>query len=396
MKVLEINVVCGIKSTGRICTDLASCLMADGNTCLVAYGREYVPEEYSAISWKIGSETSVKNHALISRFFDCAGFGSGNATKKLIKKIQEFDPDIIHLHNLHGYYINIRYLFEYLKKSNKPVVWTLHDCWAFTGHCCHFDLIDCFKWKEDGCHNCALKTSYPKSLLLDRSKNNFREKKQLFTALENVTIVTPSQWLANLVKESYLSKYPVKVINNGIDTDIFKPTPSDFKEKYGLENKKIVLGVSSLWTKDKGLEDFIRLSELLGGNCKIVLVGEVSQSLPENILVIGRTDSREDLAKIYTMADVFVNPTYEDTYPTVNLEAQACGTPVITYKTGGSPESVDLRYGSVVEQGSIDELVREISHDFSRVEVNPLDFDKNQRYKEYTELYKSLVEMEKK
>lgn len=394
MKVLEINVVCGIKSTGRICTDLASCLIDNGDTCLVAYGREFVPDEYSSISYKFGSDFSVKTHAIISRIFDCAGFCSSNATKKLIKKIEDYDPDVIHLHNLHGYYVNVRYLFEYLKKSQKPVVWTLHDCWAFTGHCCHFDLAQCFKWKE-GCSNCVLKSSYPSSLILDRSKINFKEKKRLFTALDNVTIVTPSQWLANLVKQSYLSKFPVKVINNGIDTDIFKPTPSDFREKYGLENKKVVLGVSSFWNKNKGIEDFIRLSELLDDNFKIVLVGEVAQSLPEKILAIGRTDSREALAKIYTMADVFVNPTYEDTYPTVNLEAQACGTPVVTYKTGGSPECVNISYGSVVEQGNVNELAREIGRDFSRVEINSVDFDKNTKYKEYIELYKSLIEKEK-
>ncbi len=394
MKVLEINVVCGIKSTGRICTDLASCLIADGDSCLVAYGREYVPDEYSEISYKFCSDFSVKTHAVISRIFDCAGFCSVKDTKRLIKKIEEYNPDVIHLHNLHGYYINIRYLFEYLKKSQKPVVWTLHDCWAFTGHCCHFDLAQCFKWK-DGCNNCILKSNYPSSLFLDRSEVNYKEKKQLFTDLDNMTIVTPSQWLANLVKESYLSKFPVKVINNGIDTDIFKPTPSDFREKYSLENKKVVLGVSSLWTKNKGIEDLIRLSELLDDNCKIVLVGKVSQDLPENVFAIGRTDSREELAKIYTMADVFVNPTYEDTYPTVNLEAQACGTPVVTYKTGGSPECVDATYGAIVEQGNINELADVISRDFSRVKVNPFDFDKNTKYREYIELFKSLVKKEK-
>ena len=391
MKILEINVVCGIKSTGRICTDLASCLTTNGDSCLVAYGREYVPEKYEPISYKFASDISVKFHAVISRVFDCAGFCSFNDTKKLIRKIEEYNPDVIHLHNLHGYYINVKYLFDYLKVCRKPVVWTLHDCWAFTGHCCHFDLAKCEKWKE-GCYDCVLKSSYPSSLILDRSKFNFKEKMRLFTALDNVIIVTPSQWLANLVKQSYLSKYPIKVINNGIDTDIFKPTQSDFREKYGLENKKVILGVSSLWNKNKGVDDFIKLADELDDNCKIVLVGEVQQSLPEKILALGRTDSREDLAKIYTMADVFVNPTYEDTYPTVNLEAQACGTPVISYKTGGSPECVDMRYGSAVEQGDISALVSEINRDFTKIKVDSSSFDKNKKYTEYIELYKSLIE----
>lgn len=342
MKILIINVVCGIRSTGRICTDLAEALTAQGHTVKIAYGREEVPEKYQKYAVRIGFDFDVKLHGLRSRLFDDTGFGSGKATEKFIEWVKKYDPDVIHLHNIHGYYINIGILFRYLAEAKKRVIWTLHDCWAFTGHCSYFTFVDCNKWKT-GCSNCQQKTSYPASFFADRSEENWKQKKQLFTSIEDMTLVTPSHWLAELVKQSFLSEYPIKVIRNGIDTSVFKPTPSSFREKHDLQDKKIILGVASIWDKRKGLDDFIRLSDMLDNTYKIVLVG-LSQKqmkiIPDKILGITRTNSTKELAEIYTAADVFINPTYEDNYPTVNLEAQACGTPVITYDTGGSPESV--------------------------------------------------------
>ena len=341
MKILQINSVCGIRSTGRICTDLADILTEQGHECKIAYGRETVPEKYQKYAVRIGNDLDVNMHALKTRVFDDCGFGSRSATKKFIKWVKAYDPDIIHLHNLHGYYINIEVLFAYLKKADKPVIWTLHDCWAFTGHCVHFDFIGCDKW-ENGCGSCSQKHEYPKSAGLDNSAGNYRRKKQLFTAAGNVTIVTPSIWLSKLVKKSFLSKYNVKVINNGINLDAFKPTESDFREKNGLQDKKIVLGVASVWDERKGIGTFIELSKLLSEDYKLLMVGvsdEKAKSLPENIYKITCTHDVFELAEIYSAADVFVNPTMEDNYPTVNLEAIACGTPVITFDTGGSPES---------------------------------------------------------
>lgn len=367
MKILMINVVCGIRSTGRICTDLADALSEQGHTVKIAYGREDVPDKYKKYAVRIGTDIDVKIHGIQSRIFDNTGFGSKRATHKFIEWVKEFDPDVIHLHNIHGYYINIELLFNYLAKANKRVIWTLHDCWAFTGHCPHFSYIKCDKWKT-GCSKCPQKKEYPTSLLADNSKNNWIKKKALFTSVKDMTIVTPSQWLADLVKQSYLGKYPAIVIHNGIDTSVFKPTPSDFRKKNGLEDKKILLGVASAWSDKKGLSDFIKLSEELDEKYKIVLVGlseEQMKTLPSNIIGITRTNSTKELAEIYTAADVFLNLTYEDNYPTVNLEAQACGTPVITYRTGGSVESVNNE--NCVDQSDYKQIMRLINKDLKLI-----------------------------
>ena len=390
MKILIINSVCGIRSTGKICTDLATGLVRDGHEVKIAYGRESVPEKYQKYAVRIGNDIDVKLHALKSRFWDASGFGSKRATKEFIRWVKEYDPDIIHIHNLHGYYINIKVLFEYLRESNKPVIWTLHDCWSFTGHCSNFISKNCSKW-ESGCHSCVNTHAYPKSIM-DRSKQNYFVKKQLFTALSNLTIVTPSQWLADLVNRSYLKKFPILVINNGIDLTLFKPTYGDFRKKHQLENKKIVLGVASAWGKSKGLYDFVKLAEKLDDNYQVVLVGvskEQQAELPNNIIGISRTDSQAELAEIYTAADIFINPTYSDNYPTVNLEAQACGTPVITYRTGGSVESVDD--DCIVEQGDIETLVQKIYRNDAKCK-NGLLLDKGTMLDKYVELYKSCAE----
>lgn len=382
MKVLQINTVCGIRSTGRICTDIADVLAANRHECKIAFGREAVPLEYEKYAIRIGDSISVNLDAVITRIFDNAGFNSKAVTKKFINWIKEYDPDVIHLHNLHGYYINVELLFDYLKASGKPVVWTLHDCWSFTGHCTHFDYIGCEKWKTGSCSNCPLKKSYPKSLALENSAKNYSKKKKAFTGVPNMTIVTPSKWLADLVRQSFLKEYPIKVINNGIDLNVFKPTESDFRQRYNLENKKIVLGVASAWSKSKGLYDFIKLSELLRADYKIVLVGltkEQIKEMPENILCIERTNSTKELAEIYAAADVFVNPTYQDTYPTVNLEAQACGTPVITYSTGGSPESVTEN--GVVLKGNV-EMLKERIESYLELKLNAV-LDKKDIYAIY-------------
>ena len=388
MKVLEINTVCGIKSTGRICTDIADSLKENGHLCTIAYGREQVHSKYKDISYRMTNNLTVIMDGIITRIFDNAGFNSRQKTKNFINWIKEFDPDIIHLHNIHGYYINIEILFNYIKEAKKPVVWTLHDCWSFTGHCAYFTYIDCEKWKH-GCHHCPKKTAYPSSLLFDNSKKNYQRKKALFENIPNLTIVTPSEWLADVVKNSFLKNHSVKVINNGIDTNIFKPTESDFKERFGLQDKKIILGVASIWEERKGLNDFYKLSELLNENEKIVLVGlskKQKKCLPDNIIGITSTSSAAELATIYTAADVFVNTTYEDNYPTVNLEAQACKTPVITYRTGGSVESVPPE--NVINPGDIIELKKKIN---SNLKIKSQEFSKGKMISEYLKLFHNLT-----
>ncbi len=356
MKILFINSCCGIKSTGRICTDLAQKYEKNGHTVKIAYGRDtFVPEKFRKYAVQISSELEIKLHAVYTRLTDKHGFASTAATKKFLSWAESYDPDVLWLHNIHGYYINIELLFQWIKtRPNMQVKWTMHDCWAFTGHCAYFDFAGCDKWKT-GCHDCPQKGSYPASSLLDSSRSNYAKKRQLFTGVPNMTLITPSQWLADLVKQSFLGAYPVEVQYNTIDTDIFKPTPGDFREKYGLQDKKMILGVASSWDKRKGLDDFVKLSGILDDSYRIVLVGltaDQAKQMPANVIPIAKTNSPRELAEIYTTADVFFNPTYEDNYPTVNLEAQACGTRVITYDTGGSKETLSGEGSLAVEKGA--------------------------------------------
>ncbi len=381
LRILLINSVCGVGSTGRICTDLADEMNRLGHECKIAYARGDVPEKYKHYAVRIGNKNSVMRHALSARLFDNGGFCSTRETKKLIEQIKTFDPDIIHLHNLHGYYINIEILFKYLAAANKRIIWTLHDCWSFTGHCAYFEYIGCEKWKC-GCGKCPQIGAYPKSYR-DRSKKNYEKKKKAFSDINNMTLATPSKWLAELVDRSFMGKYPTEVIYNGIDTDVFKPTENSFRKENNIEDKKIILGVANIWEKRKGLDDLIKLSDMLSSDYKLVVVGKLpGGKLPENILHIERTDSVFELAGIYSAADVFVNPTYEDNYPTTNLEAQSCGTPVITYKTGGSVESVPAE--NVVPQGDINMMRKLIDTD---LKIKDTCFDKKEMIKEYVKLY---------
>lgn len=343
MKVLFINSHCGAGSTGKICTELAEKFEADGNEVKIAYGRyAYVPEQYKKYAVRIGSDLEVKINAFLTRITDKEGLYSKNSTKKFLKWAEEFNPDVLWIHNLHSYFLNYEMLFEWIKKRPQmQVKWTLHDCWPFTGHCAHFTVAKCYKWQTE-CKNCLQKTSYPASFIFSNCNDNFNKKKQAFTGVKNMTIITPSKWLANLVKESFLKEYFVEVIHNTIDTNVFKPTPSNFRERYGLENKKIILGVSGVWNERKGFNDFIELSKMLDKNYRIVLVGlndKQLKEIPENIIGIKHTNGQKELAEIYTAADVFVSLSYEENYPTVHLEARACGTPVITYDAGGSSEA---------------------------------------------------------
>lgn len=399
MRVLQINSVCGTGSTGRIVTDLDNVLTEAGHESYVAYGRDAARNCNHTI--KIGSKIDNYMHVAKTRLFDRHGLGSVKATKEFIETVDHLDPDIIHLHNIHGYYLHIKLLFDYIKKANKPVVWTLHDCWPFTGHCSYFEYVNCNKWETECC-SCPLKSSYPSSLLIDNSLENFRIKKEIFTGVDNLTIVTPSKWLERLVKLSFLKKYPLKVINNGIDLDVFKPLDSNFREKNNLQNKFIILGVASIWSERKGFKYFSELSKMLNDDEVIVLIGLTDKqikSLPNNMVGIKKTNSTIELAQIYSAADVFVNPTLEDNFPTTNLEALACGTPVITFKTGGSPESIDLSCGIVVEKGNIDELMTAIrlyrQKDSTIYLANCLSrsrlYDKEAKFNEYLTLYESLL-----
>lgn len=363
MRVLQISPTLNTSAIGRIAEEIGQYLQSKRHQSVVAYSHLGVNGTQSK-AIKIGNKPDFYAHAVLTRTMDRHAYGSGHSTRKLIKTIKLLDPDVIHLHNVHGYYLHMRILFDYLKQANKPVVYTLHDCWSFTGHCSYFDFVGCDKWKT-GCFECPSKRAYPASWLIDRSKQNYAEKKVIFNGIENLTLVTPSVWLAGLVRQSFLSSYPVKVINNGVNTVVFKPTSSaDVRKKYGFGDKKLILGVAYIWSPRKGLNDFIALSKLLGEEFQIFLVGldpKQQDNLPNNIRGIARTENIEELGALYSAADVFVNPTWQDNFPTTNLEALACGTPVITYNTGGSPEAVDEHTGRIVKKGDIDGLIKAIN-----------------------------------
>lgn len=335
MKIVQINSVSN-GSTGKIMMDIHKELINRGYDSYVVWGRgrESTSENEIFLDDKFGTYY----HVLMTRLTGKTGFYSTKSTMKLIKKLEEINPDIIHLHNIHGYYVNIELLFEYLKKKKVRVIWTLHDCWPFTGQCPYFTMEKCDKWKIE-CNNCPMLKQYPKTLT-DNSRWNYKMKKELFNGL-NITIVTPSNWLAGLVKQSFLKKYDIKVINNGIDTHIYKKTKSNFKYSNNINDKKIILGVAGVWDKRKGLDDFVELSKIIDDSYIIVLIGlskKQIKKLPNNIIGITRTENQKELVEIYSSADILFNPTYEDNYPTVNLESIACGTPVLTYDTGGSYE----------------------------------------------------------
>ena len=332
MKYLFINSVAGFGSTGRIAADKCRELMKEGHECVLAFGR--MKEDCDDVpTVQIGTKTDYQLHALCSRFLDNSGFCSRSATRRFLQWVREFDPDVIWLHNLHGYYIHLGELFAYLRSCGKEIRWTLHDCWAFTGHCAYFDFARCGKWKI-GCEHCPQKGSYPASVLADNSRDNYRKKKQLFTGIPNMHLFVPSYWLQSRVKQSFLKEYPVTVEYNRINPAVFKPTQGDLRRQHGLEEKKLLLGVASVWDARKGLQDFIDLAKLLDDSYRIVLIGltpQQAESLPENILGLGRTKDLNELVQWYTTADIFVNPSKEETFGMTTLEAQYCGTRAVVY-----------------------------------------------------------------
>lgn len=399
MKIVQINGgVFG--STGKIMFGIARIASQQGHDVLcvspvTTTNRWKEPDDKYI---KIGSYWSRVANVLLARITGLEGCFALFSTIKLIKILKKYKPDIIHLHSIHNSYINIPMLFSYIKKYSIRVVWTLHDCWSFTGHCPHFEYEGCNKWKT-GCYDCIKYHEYPKSFF-DNSKRMYKLKKKWFIGIKNMTIITPSQWLANLIKQSFLKEYPVKVIHNGIDLSIFKPTESDFRKKYNCENKAVVLGVAFGWDDKKGLDVFIELANRLDEEkYQIVLVGtdeEVDKKLTGNMISVPRTQNQEELVQIYSAADVFVNPTREDTFPTVNLEALACGVPVVTFNTGGSPEMLSKESGVVIRNKEIDVIEQNIirickNRTFEKENcINAVkDFYQDNKFMEYLGVYRS-------
>lgn len=400
MKLLQINVTSNWGSTGKIAEQIGQCAIRHGWESYVAYGRMHNPSQNKTI--RIGSMADVYLHYAEQRIFDNEGLASRRATRNFLSVIDDIKPDIVHLHIIHDHYINYRLLFKYLTEKKIPVVWTQHDQWATTGHCM-YTPDNCERWKIE-CHDCPLGNEYPKTVA-DRSLKNFRLKKALMTELPSLTIVPVSNWLGDNIKQSHLKNHRIEVIHNGIDVEIFSPHNVDVHKRYGIESKKqIVLAVASIWEKRKGLPDVLKLATLLNNKeFAIVVVGKITEkpNIPSRgcqIVFVDRTQNAKELAELYSSALVFINPTYQDNFPTVNLEALACGTPVITYRTGGSPEAVDTKTGIVVEQGDVEAMASAIR----KIKENPLssndcrakavsEFDKNICFEKYIQLYNDII-----
>jgi glycosyltransferase involved in cell wall biosynthesis len=404
MRVLQINTTLNTSSTGNIAQQISNILISDGSEGYLAYGGRYPRNNNYKNTIRIGNKFDFVFHAIITRLFDQHGFGSKRATKTFVKKIDKIKPDIIHLHNLHGYYINIEILFNYLTSKKIPVVWTMHDCWAFTGHCDHFDYVGCSKWQV-ACHTCPQKKLYPASKLFDNSKANFVKKRLLFNSPTNLTIVPVSNWLESKLELSFFRNFSIEVIKNGIDLNDFKKTADkNFEKRFNTQGKTVLLGVASIWSKKKGFYEFIKLGKLLKKSFLIILVGDCSKikiDLPENIISIEKVTDKVEMAKIYSQSDLFLNLSFEDTYPTTNLESIACGTSVITYKTGGSPESIEDGAGYLIKKGDTEALVEKIleitsqpslmkSYEDLRL-IATEKFNKDINFKSYIKLYKKIL-----
>lgn len=400
---LQINVTANWDSTGKIAEEVGQEAIARGWESHIAYGR-HIHNSTSKL-YRIGNDIGIYCHVLQTRLFDQHGFGSKKATKDLVKHIERIKPDIIHLHNIHGYYLNYPVLFEYLSQKKVPVVWTLHDCWPFTGHCAHYDSVKCGRWKS-GCFDCPQRESYPASLLLDNSAKNYEEKKRCFNSIKNLMLVTVSEWLAGEVKKSFLQDKEIRVIHNGIDIEVFKPLSID-KGRFDLKDKFVILGVASRWTGKKGLADFIRLRDLLSEEFEIILIGlnkKQISALPKGIRGIQRTTNVAELVKYYSLADVYINASVEETLGMTTIESLACGTPAIVYDATACPEVITQGCGFVVAPHDLNKLMGAIDHvrkvgksSYTNAcrERAKKEFNKKDRYADYISLYQELLKKNK-
>ena len=411
-KLLQINPVLRTNtSTGRIVQEIGELAIAGGWESYIAYsrGRDGIRPCKSKLI-PVGGKIDVAFHGLWTRLTDGHGLASWSATRRFVNEIKALNPDIIHIHNIHGYFLNYKILFDFLEQSNIQVVWTVHDCWLYTGHCYYYSSVGCDKWMR-GCGKCPQRSAFPNSWFVDRSKQNFIDKSLAFNSIKDrLTIVPVSQWIRGEMSNSFLKDCQFQVIHNGIDLNVFSVQDNEqgVRQRYGLGDKRVILALTSIWSKEKGWDDLVEMSKMLNDNELIVMVGvndKQLEQLPNNIVGIKRTENVQQLAELYSAADVFVNPTWQDNYPTVNLEAIACGTPVVTYRTGGSVESVTSATGAIVEQGDVvgllaaARIIMQGDRDVYRTACRNYaleNFSKTERYKDYLKLYDQLLEGRKK
>ena len=402
-RLLQINVVCNSGSTGKIAEGIGNLAMDRGWESYVAWGRWANPSK--SHSFRIDRDLDIKTHGLITRLFDGEGLGSVCATKKLLRRMEEINPSVVQIHNLHGYYVNYPLLFQYLSEKKIPTFLTLHDCWIFTGHCVHFASIGCEKWKT-GCGHCPNLKSYPKSWIMDHSARNWELKKRYLSGCDNLTLIPVCDWMHGLLEESFLKDKKIVTLLNGVNLELFHPTQVNEKllNRHGIDlHKHILLAVSNFWDKTKGLEDIFMLRQLLPKEYQMVVVGHHDGiDFPEGILGINHTENQNELRDLYSAADMLINPTHADTFPTTNLEALACGTPVVTYDTGGCGECVGASsdYGVLVKSNTPAEMAEAVITmvNTSKTTFNEacrkkaeMDFDEIKQFRKYIDLYENAL-----
>lgn len=401
VKILQINAVYGFKSTGIIVKDIEKLLNDNSHTVYVAYQTALNPPPNS---YKIGSRLDYKLHALYARVFGRQAYASRCATKGLIKYIKRISPDIVHFHNLHSNYINLNMLCDFLAKRKIPTVITMHDCWYFTGKCTHYAAVKCDRWQTT-CGNCPQNKAEQPSLFFDCTAKVLKDKTDHLNKLKNLTLVGCSEWVATEARKSLLKNATIKTVYNGVDTSIFKPHDSNFKEKHSLNNKFVILGIADKWCLDINKEAVTRIiSENIDAQILVIGCTQAQKDYFKsynNVLCLDYISDRQELADIYAASDVFVNLTHADTLPTVNMESICCGTPVITYNCCGSPELIDSDSGFVVEENDINTLLLKIK----QIKDTPLlfdvkekqkKFDKNTCYNRYLDIYNSLLKQKEK
>ncbi len=402
-KLLQIDSCLNMYSTGHITESIAKLALNRGWDCYIVHGSRYVRRPSCMKDIQSVSKFGEYIHFIESILFDNHGLASRRATRRVVEQIKQIKPDVIQLHCIHGYYLNYKILFEFLNSIKIPVIWTFHDCWAFTGHCAHFMSVGCYKWRDGGCFQCPLTGDYPKSIF-DFSKRNYKLKKSLFMNNKNIHIVTVSKWLESVTRESFFSGKDIFTIYNGIDTKVFRPLDDNsLKKEMALENKHVLVAAATSWSKYKGLFDYISLSSLFEDDVVFILIGLTDNqinSMPSNIVGLKRTSSALELAKYYSMADIVLNLSYQETFGLTTIEGMACGTPGIVYNTTASPELITSETGFIVEPGDINgvyhaitEILKKGKESYSnacRARVQML-YDKDKIFSDYVDFYESLI-----
>lgn len=402
-KLLQLNSSVGCGSTGRIAETIASLARERGWDCYIAHGSRYKGKTEMR-SFQVSGKATEYAHYAKSILFDAHGLGSRQATKRLVSWINHLQPDVIQIHNIHGYWINYEILFRYLKKSGIPVVWTFHDCWAITGHCAMFTSTFCDKWQTE-CSHCPHLDWYPKSIFHDGTRRNYHRKKNLFASMPNLTIVTVSNWLKEIVGQSYLKEIPLRVIPNGIDLSVFHPRPEStdrIREKYGLGDKTVVISVADKWHEGIGFSDIPKLRTLLDNRFVIVVVGvtqEQKHSLPDGVIGILHTSSQDELAELYSAADISFTPQTIATFGLVSVESMACGTPAVVYAPAAA--EVIAGNGFMVPARDIQQLAStlvrfveeggKVKYRESCIRRVVSEYDQRINYSKYIDLYESLL-----